>query len=111
MSLRNDMVRLDQQIAELTPDQRAALRTACIQIAAALTNLGTAIPDGTTSPISGTIESVLLSAALSWRPGKQFAGLRPKMAAALEECPTLRAVASEFFQKIAPQPITPALAV
>ena len=102
MSLKADVLKLDAQIAELTPMQREAMRTACVQIAAALTNLGTAIPDGTTSPIASTIESVLLDAALSWRPGKAFTGLRPKMLAALEECPTLRAVASEFVAKLLP---------
>lgn len=109
MSLRADLLKLDAQIAELTPLQREAMRTACVQIAAALTNLGTAIPDGTTSPISKSIESVLLDAALCYRPGKAFAGLTPKLRGALEECPTLRAVAAEFIAKLAPPPPPPAV--
>jgi hypothetical protein len=102
VSLKADVLRLDAQIAELTPTQREAMRTACVQIAAALTNLGTAIPDGTTSPIASTIERVLIDAAFTYRPGKAYTGLRPKMMAALEECPTLRAVAAEFLAKLLP---------
>lgn len=104
MSLRADLLKLDGQVAELTPLQREAMRTACVQIAAALTNLGTAIPEGTTSPISASIESVLLGCALTYRPGKAFAGLRPKLLGALEECPTLRQVAAEFVAKLTPPP-------
>lgn len=102
MSLRKDLLALDGQIAGLTPAQLVSMRAACIQIAAALKNLGTAIPDGTTSPIASTIERLLLDAALSYRPGRAFSGLGPKMRAALEDCPTLRAVAAEFIEKILP---------
>lgn len=109
MSLKTDVLKLDAQIAELTPLQREAMRVACVQIASALTNLGTAIPDGTTSPIASTIESVLLDAALSWRPGKAFAGLTPKLRAALDEAPTLRTVAAEFVEKLMPPPPAPAV--
>jgi len=109
VSLRNDLVRLDAQIAELTPDQRAALRVASIQIAAALKNLSLAIPDGTTSPIAATIEGVMLSAAFTYRPGKGFAGLGPKMAGALEECGTLRTVMAELVAKLSPTTAAPAL--
>jgi hypothetical protein len=102
LSLRADLVRLDAQIAELTPEQREAMRAACVQIGQALTNLGTAIPDGTTSPIAATVQSVLLDVALCYRPGRGWSGLRPKMFAALEECPTLKTVAGEFVAKLTP---------
>lgn len=107
MSLRADVVKLDGLVAELTPEQREAMRTACVQIGAALKNLGTAIPDGTSSPISACIQSGLLYAAMCYRPGKGFAALRPKLFAALEDCPTLRTVAAEFLAKLAPPPSQP----
>lgn len=102
MSLRGALVEIDALVAALTPPQREAMRCASVEIAAALTNLGTAIPDGTTSPISAAVQSALASAAMTWRPGKGFSGLKPKLAAALVECPTLRDVAREFFAKLAP---------
>lgn len=104
MSLRAELVTLDGLVAALTPDQREAMRTACLQIGGALKSLGTAIPDGTTSPISACIQSVLLYAAMCYRPGKGFSGLRVKLFAALEECPTLREVAGEFLAKLSPPP-------
>lgn len=102
MSLRGALLEIDALVAALTPPQRDAMRAAAGQIAAALTNLGTAIPAGTTSPISDAFQSALASAAMTWRPGKGFSGLKPKLAAALEECPTLRDVAREFIGKLAP---------
>lgn len=103
MSLLSDLRQLDAQVAELTPPQREAIQAASAQIAAAMTNLGTAIPDGTSSPIASTVQSVLLAAALCYRPGKGWGGLRPKMLAALEQCPTLREVAADFIAKFSPQ--------
>lgn len=103
MSLISDMRQLDAQVAELTPPQREAIQAACAQIAAAMANLGTAIPDGTSSPIAATVQALLFDAALCFRPGKGFSGLKPKMLAALEQCPTLREVAADFIAKFNPQ--------
>ncbi len=100
MSLRADLVKLDVLVGGLGPDEADALRAACEQIGAALTSLGKAVPDGTASPIAEAIEGVLFSSALSYRPGKGWTGLKPKMLAALEDCPALRKVAAQFITRL-----------
>lgn len=100
MSLRADLVKLDTLVGELGPEQTEALRTACEQIGAALTSLSKAVPDGTASPIAEAIEGILFSSVLSYRPGKGWGGLKPKMLAALEECPALRKVCAQFINRL-----------